>query len=110
MSFKVIQKPKCAEGTAVFRAPAVDLIIAWKITGADSGALSVDDPTHTPGTYSMVGTEGTESFGFSCAGGVGSVETHKYDIYSVGGGTQKSKSLTVSAKVLDDGRETVAPK
>lgn len=103
VSFKVVQKPKCAEGTAVFRADPVDLIIKWRITGADSAALSVDDPTHTPGTYGPEGLEGTESFGFSCAGPVGSIETHTYAIYTVGGGPQKSKTLKVSAKVLDKG-------
>jgi hypothetical protein len=103
VSFKVVQKPKCAEGTAVFRADPVDLIIKWKITGADSAALSVDDPTHTPGTYGAEGLEGTESFGFSCAGPTGTIETHTYAIYTVGGGTQKSKTLKVSAKVLDKG-------
>ncbi len=40
VSFKLAQKPKCAEGTAVFRAAAVPAIIKWKITGATSAALS----------------------------------------------------------------------
>ena len=105
VSFKVVQKPKCAEGTAVFRAPAVPLIIKWKITGAESGALSVDDPTNTPGTYGPVGLSGTEEFTFSCGGPVGSTETHTYAIYSVGGGTQKHKTLVVSAKILDQGKD-----
>ena len=102
--FKIAQKPKCAEGTAVFRAEAVPLIIKWKITHAGSGALSVDDNTHTAGTYGPVALEGSEEFTFSCGGAVGSTETHTYAIYSVGGGTQRSKSLTVSAKVLDKGK------
>lgn len=106
VSFKVVQKPKCAEGTAVFRAEAVPLIIKWKITGADSAALSVDDPTGTPGTYSQVEREGTEEFTFSCGGAVGSTETHTYAIYTVGGGTQRHKTLKVSAKVLDKGLGT----
>jgi len=106
VSFKVVQKPKCAEGTAVFRAEAVPLIIKWKITGADSAALSVDDPTGTPGTYGQVEKEGTQEFTFSCAGEVGSTETHTYAIYTVGGGTQRHKTLKVSAKVLDRGLGT----
>jgi hypothetical protein len=105
VSFKVVQKPKCAEGTAVFRAPAVPLIIKWKITGAESGALSVDDPTGTPGTYGPVALSGTQEFAFSCGGPVGSTETHTYAIYSVGGGTRKHKTLKVSAKVLDQGKD-----
>jgi hypothetical protein len=105
VSFKVVQKPKCEEGTAVFRAEAVPLIIKWKITGADSAALSVDDPTGTPGTYGPVELHGTQEFTFSCSGPVGSTETHTYAIYTVGGGAQKHKMLKVSAKVLDKGIE-----
>jgi hypothetical protein len=103
VSFTIVQKPKCAEGTAVFRADPVPLIIGWKITGADSAALSVDDPTHTPGTYGPEGLSGTEEFTFTCAGAVGTVETHTYAIYTVGGGAQKSKTIKASAKVLDKG-------
>jgi hypothetical protein len=106
VSFKVVQKPKCPEGTAVFRAEAVPLIIKWKITGADSAALSVDDPTGTPGTYGPAELTGTSEFTFSCGGEVGSTETHTYAIYTVGGGTQKHKTLKVSAKVLDRGLGT----
>jgi len=106
--FKVAQKPKCAEGTAVFRAEAVPLIIKWKIRNADSGALSVDDHTHTAGTYGPVDLVGSEEFTFSCGGAVGSVETHTYAIYTVGGGTQHSKTLKVSAKVLDQGKNAAS--
>ena len=102
--FEIAQKPKCAEGTAVFRAEPVSLIIKWKIKGAESGALSVDDNSHTPGTYGPVGLEGSEEFRFSCGGAVGTVETHKYQIYTVGGGDQKVKTITASAKVLDTGK------
>jgi hypothetical protein len=104
VSFRIAQRPKCAEGTAVFRAPAVPLVIAWKISGATGGALSVDDPTHTPGTYGSVDLEGRMEFPFSCAGGVGTTETHTYALYTVGGGPTRSASLTASAKVLDQGK------
>jgi hypothetical protein len=104
--FRVKQKPKCAEGTAVFRAEAVPLIIEWKISGATSGALSVDDPTHTPGTYGPVELKGTQEFPFSCGGAVGTTEKHTYAIYTVGGGTQKSKTITAQAKVMDKGLGT----
>jgi hypothetical protein len=101
--FYVAQKPRCAEGTNVYQNPAVPLIIKWKIKHATSGALSVDDPTHTPGTYGPVGLSGSQDFTFSCGGAVGTVETHTYAIYSVGGGSQRSRTLTVSTKVLDKG-------
>jgi hypothetical protein len=104
VSFRIAQRPKCAEGTAVFRAPAVPLIIEWKITGATRGALSVDDPTHTPGTYGPVTLQGSQDFTFSCAGDVGATETHTYALYTVGGGPMRSATLTVSAKILDKGR------
>ncbi|UQU66510.1 hypothetical protein COUCH_09710 [Couchioplanes caeruleus] len=95
VSFTVVQKPKCAQ--------ALPLIISWKITGADSGALSVDDPTGTPGTYGPVSRHGSQEFPFSCGGGAGTIETHTYALYTVGGGPQKHKTLTVSAKVLGHG-------
>ena len=104
VSFRIKQKPKCAEGTAVFRAKPVPLLIEWTIKGATGGALSVDDHSGTPGTYGEVGLTGTEEFFFTCAGPVGSSETHRYDIYTVGGdGEQRHKTLEVSAKVLDKG-------
>ncbi|MFD0522454.1 hypothetical protein [Paractinoplanes durhamensis] len=103
VSFKVVQKPKCAEGTAVFRAKAVPAIIKWKITGATSAALSVDDPTNTPGTYGPEELSGTETFEFSCAGPVGSVEKHTYAIWALGDGKQRSKTITATAKILDNG-------
>jgi hypothetical protein len=104
VSFRIAQKPKCAEGTAVFRADPVPLIIAWEISGATSAALSVDDPTHTPGTYGPEALKGTEEFFFTCAGDVGTTEKHTYAIYTVGGGTQHSATLTASAKILDKGK------
>jgi hypothetical protein len=104
VSFTLVQKPKCAEGTAVFRAPAVPAIIKWTVTGATGAALSVDDPTHTPGTYGPEPLSGTETFTFACNGPVGSTERHTYAIWTVGGGTQRSKTIVATAKVLDDGK------
>jgi hypothetical protein len=104
VSFTLAQKPKCAEGTAVFRAPAVPAVIKWKITGATSAALSVDDPTHTAGTYGPEPLSGTETFDFTCAGPVGSTEKHTYAIYTVGGGKQHSLTITATAKILDKGK------
>lgn len=104
VSFRIAQHPKCAEGTAVFRADPVPLIIEWKISGATGAALSVDDRTHTAGTYGSVDLQGTEEFAFTCAGDVGTTETHTYAIYTVGGGPQRSATLTASAKILDKGK------
>lgn len=103
---RVARQPKCAEGTAVFRADPVPLVIEWKITGATGGALSVDDPTNTPGTYGPVDLEGSQEFLFSCTGDVGSTETHTYALYTVGGGPVRSATVTASATVLDKGLGT----
>ncbi|WP_158619033.1 hypothetical protein [Micromonospora sp. M71_S20] len=90
----------------MFRADPVPLVIEWKITGATGGALSVDDPTNTPGTYGPVDLEGSQEFLFSCTGDVGSTETHTYALYTVGGGPVRSATVTASAKVLDKGLGT----
>ncbi|GAB7048238.1 hypothetical protein [Catenuloplanes indicus] len=87
----------------MFRAEPVPLVIEWKISGATGGALSVDDPTGTPGTYGAVDPEGSLEFFFSCAGEVGSTETHTYALYTVGGGPMDSATVTASATVLDKG-------
>jgi hypothetical protein len=88
----------------VRRAPAVPAVIKWKITGATGAALSVDDPTHTAGTYGPEPLSGTETFEFGCNGGVGTTEKHTYAIYTVGGGKQHSLTITATAKVLDNGK------
>jgi hypothetical protein len=104
VSFTLVQKPKCAEGTAVFRAANVPAIIKWKITGATGAALSVDDNTHTAGTYGPEPLSGTETFTFGCKGPVGSTEKHTYAVYTVGGGKQHSITIVATAKVLDNGK------
>jgi hypothetical protein len=86
----------------VFRAPAVPVIISWKVTGATGVELSVDNP-NLVGAYGSYGPEGTETFMFSCGGEVNSVETHTYTIYTSGGGPRKRADLKASAKVIDKG-------
>lgn len=103
---RVAQRPKCAEGTAVFRAEPVPLVLEWKITGATGGALSVDDPSGTPGTYGPVDLEGSMEFSFACTGEVGTTEKHTYALYTVGGGPVRSMTVTASATVLDKGPGT----
>ncbi|GAA1040663.1 hypothetical protein GCM10009557_62560 [Virgisporangium ochraceum] len=103
VSFEIVQQPRCASGTTAYETPAVPLKIKWKVTGATGVALSVDDP-HRVGSYGTYGPEETMEFTFSCGGAVGSTETHKYTIYTTGGsGEPKSKTLTVSTKVLEKG-------
>lgn len=103
VSFEVVQQPRCASGTTAYETPAVPLKIRWKVTGATGVALSVDDPNRV-GSYGSYGLEETMEFTFSCGGAVGSTETHKYTIHTTGGsGQAKSKTLTVSTKVLEKG-------
>lgn len=106
VSFEVVQQPRCASGTDKYETPAVPLKIKWKVAGATGVALSVDDPNRV-GSYGNYGVEETMEFTFSCGGAVGSTETHKYTIHTTGGsGQAKSKTLTVSAKVLEKGTKT----
>jgi hypothetical protein len=103
VSFTIVQQPRCPSGTTKYETPAVPLKISWKVTGATGIALSVDDP-HRVGSYGSYGTEGTLEFTFSCGGKVGSTETHEYTLTTTGGtGHPKSKTLTVSTKVLEKG-------
>jgi hypothetical protein len=103
VSFEIVQQPRCASGTTKYETPAVPLKIKWKVAGATGVALSVDDP-HRVGSYGNYGLEETMEFTFSCGGAVGSTETHKYTITTTGGsGEPKSKTLTVSTKVLEKG-------
>jgi hypothetical protein len=103
VSFEVVQHPRCASGTTKYETPAVPLKITWTVSGATGVALSVDDPNRV-GSYGNYGVEETMEFTFSCGGAVGSTETHKYTIHTTGGsGQAKSKTLTVSTKVLERG-------
>jgi hypothetical protein len=103
VSFEVVQHPRCASGTTAYETPAVPVKIKWKVTGGTGVALSVDDPNRV-GSYGTYGLEETMEFTFSCGGAVGSTETHKYTIHTTGGsGQPKSKTLTVSTKVLEKG-------
>ncbi|MER7278477.1 hypothetical protein ABT369_28955 [Dactylosporangium sp. NPDC000244] len=103
VEFKIVQQPKCPEGTAVYRADAVPVIIKWKVTGATGIGLSVDNPD-LPGSYGNYPASGTETFTFSCGGPVGSVETHTYTITTTGGKQTKKAQVKASAKVMDTGR------
>ncbi|MFG2045562.1 hypothetical protein [Dactylosporangium sp. NPDC048998] len=102
VEFKIVQQPKCPEGTAVYRADAVPVIIKWKVNGATGVGLSVDNP-ELPASYGNYPASGTETFTFSCGGPVGSVETHTYSITTTGGKQTKRAQVKASAKVMDTG-------
>jgi hypothetical protein len=91
----------------VFRAPAVPVKISWKVTGATSVALSVDNPERVGAYQKDLPLEGQMEFTFSCGGPVGSTETHQYTIHTEGGpGPHKRADLKASAKVMDAGPGT----
>ena len=97
-SFTLTQRPVCAEGTAVVRAPAVPAVVSWHVTGATGVTLSVDGP----GLYGSYGPTGSQEFNFGCGGPVGSTETHTYTLTTTGGITV-SKTISASAVVRDNG-------
>lgn len=100
---RVKQKPQCPQGTNQYPVPGVPLILEWKVSGAHQVALSVDNPTMV-GSYGTYGTESTETFMFGCGGAPNTLEKHTYTIYTVGGGAQQRKTLTVEAKVYEIGQ------
>jgi hypothetical protein len=100
--FRVKQKPQCPQGTNQFPVPGIPLVIEWKVAGAAQVALSVDNPGAV-GSYGTYGVQGNQEFTFSCGGAPHSIEKHTYVIHTVGGGAQRSKTLTVSAEVYEIG-------
>jgi len=101
--FKITSQPACpVVGTpdAPFSAPGQDITIEWRVTGATSVALSVDNPdyfqqNHTGSYQTYDGTHGTATISFPCNTSQ-PMTTHKYTINTVGGGSSKSKTLTVT--------------
>lgn len=99
-SFTLTQKPFCAEGTAVVRAPAVAAVVTWHVPGVTKVTLSVDGP----GIYDTYGPNGSQPFNFGCGGAVGSTETHNYTLRgTTPSGVIVVKTVSASAVVRDDG-------
>jgi hypothetical protein len=99
VSFRISQKPKCAQGTNINPIPGVPIILEWKVTGTDKVTLSVDGP----GVYDSYPAHGSATFDFPCAGPPGDTVTHTYQLRTVGGGEVRSKTLTGSAVVHEIG-------
>lgn len=101
--FRIKKQAKCPQGTNQFPVPAEPLVVEWKaIGGTEKVALSVDSTM--VGSYGTYGPEGTQEFYFSCGGAPNSIEKHSYTAFTVGGGPQRSKSLTAEAKVYEIGQ------
>ncbi|MBF9131325.1 hypothetical protein I0C86_20505 [Plantactinospora sp. S1510] len=99
VSFRIRQKPKCAQGTNINPIPGVPVILEWKVTGTDTVTLSVDGP----GVYDSYPAQGSATIDFPCAGPPGDTVTHTYQLRTVGGGAVRSKTLTGSAVVYEIG-------
>ncbi|WBB68298.1 serine/threonine protein kinase [Micromonospora sp. WMMD812] len=94
---RVTQQPNCPSGQGVPNPfPGGPVVIEWKVAGGATGSvLSVDGS----GAYGEYGVTGTESLSFPCgAGNPGGKVTHRYTITTKGGGPQKSRSITVTAR------------
>ncbi|SES15770.1 hypothetical protein [Actinokineospora terrae] len=98
VSFTVVSKPACpvlAKPGAPFSSPGSPVVIAWKVSGADGAAISVD----SPGMYGSYGSDyaasGQLELSFPCDTTPGKT-THTYTVWPKGAKTV-SQSLTVSA-------------
>jgi hypothetical protein len=97
-SLAVVRKPSCpVVGTpdAPYSRPGVDVVIAWKVTGAPGAALAVDNPT-VYGAYGTYGATGQLELAFTCSGGTGTT-SHTYTIWPQGT-PGVSKTITVTAQ------------
>ncbi|MFC5286499.1 hypothetical protein ACFPM7_05500 [Actinokineospora guangxiensis] len=98
-SFTVVSKPTCpVVGTpdAPFSSPGSGVVVAWKVSGAEGAAISVDNP----GVYASYGGDypatGQLELSFPCNGGSGET-THTYTVWPKDA-KGVSKTLTVSAR------------
>jgi hypothetical protein len=100
VSFAVTQQVRCPTTASGAVTP---LILSWHAAGGVTRiALSVDNPGIVGSYQTYDGPDGSETFtNFGCRGPAGSRETHVFTIYTVGGGKQVSRTLTISA-VVDD--------
>jgi hypothetical protein len=100
VSFTIAQPVKCPTTRTGEVQP---LRLAWHATGGVTKiAMSVDNPGIVGSYDTYDGPDGSETFtNFGCRGGAGTKETHVFTIYTVGGGTQVSRTLTISAVAND---------
>jgi hypothetical protein len=100
VSFTVTQPVKCpTTGTGEVQ----PLRLSWHAAGGVTKiALSVDNPGIVGSFRTYDGPDGSETFtNYGCRGGAGTKETHVFTIYTVGGGKQVSRTLTISAVAND---------
>jgi hypothetical protein len=89
--YKINSTTKCAAGQAT-----ISVQIAWHVTGADSVALSVDNPGLVGSYKKGYKLDDAEWLTLDC--GVDSPpKAHVWTIYTVGGGPQRSQTINAKA-------------
>jgi hypothetical protein len=76
--------------------------LGWQVVNATGVALSVDNPGMVGSAGTYVSPIGTRELPFiACVGDPGTVITHRYDVYTVGGtgGQQAKRTINVSITV-----------
>jgi hypothetical protein len=87
------------------------LTLSWHAAGGVTKiAMSVDNPGIVGAYKTYDGPDGSDTYtNFSCTGPAGSKNTHVFTIYTVGGGKQVSRTLTISAVANDVDTPTAPP-
>jgi hypothetical protein len=96
VSFSIVGNANCGGSGPGYSSPGT-VTLHWKVTGANSVALSIDNPDIVGGYQSGYGLEATETLPFGCGGQIGQKVTHKYTIVAVYPGANRARTLDVSA-------------
>lgn len=96
VSFTVIGKAGCGGSGPGYSSPGT-VTLSWKVTGANSVALSIDNPDIVGGYQGGYGLEATETLPFGCGAEIGKTVTHKYTIVAVYPGANRARTLDISA-------------
>ncbi|PPK70996.1 hypothetical protein V5P93_002855 [Actinokineospora auranticolor] len=98
VSLTVVKKPACpvqASPGAPFSSPGAPVVIAWKVTGAEGAAVSVDSPSMYGSYGSDYPASGQLELSFPCETTPGKT-THTYTVWPKGV-HGVSQSISVSA-------------
>jgi len=101
--FKITSSTKCAAGDAT-----IGVTVGWHVTGADSVALSVDNPGIVGSYKKGYQLDDSETLTLDCGAGA-PPKTHTWTIYTVGGGPQRSQTITAKATPAASPKPTPTP-
>lgn len=94
--FRVAKSPSCPAGTNLNPIAGTPVTLEWKTGNVDSVALSIDGP----GVYAEdYPPSGSDTINFPCSGGDGDVQKHTYTLTVRNSSGQRTRTLTVTAKV-----------